>query len=179
MMKRLSPNRSVKEGIGFLLFAQNNKIENALFFLTLLFVPTQFGRHFWPSFSYVLGIRTDSLSPTLYLTAILILGLFVFFIASLKLRLMLPLFKKFFWFSPSLLFLTLIILTGILLSKNPTAGLYGFLKLLEFTFFGVYTALFATKANFKKVLFVFSAALIFESVLSVAQYLKQGSIGGL
>lgn len=169
----------MKEGTGFLLFAQNSKIENALFFLTLLFVPTQFGRHFWPSFSYVLGIRTDYLSPTLYLTDILILGLFVFFIASLKLRFILPLFKKFLWSLLTLLFFALVVLAGILLSRDPTAGLYGFLKLLEFIFFGVYTTYFVTKANFKKLLFVFSIALIFESVLSVAQYLKQGSIGGL
>ena len=169
----------MKEGTGFLLFAQNSKIENALFFLTLLFAPTQFGRHFWPSFSYVLGIRTDYLSPTLYLTDILILALFIFFIASFKLRSSPLLFKKFSWFSSSSLFLTLTILIGILLSKNPLAGLYGLLKLLEFIFFGVYTAHFVTKINFGKILFVFSAAIIFESILSVAQYLKQSSIGGL
>lgn len=67
---------------------------------------------------------------------------------------------------------------GILLSKNPGAGLYGLLKLLEFIFFGVYTTRFVTKINFKKILFVFSLAIIFESILSAAQYLKQSSIGG-
>ena len=168
----------MKDETGFLLFARNSKIENALFFLTLLFLPTQLGRHFWPSFSYILGIRTDYLSPTLYLTDILILLLFIFFIASLKLRPFPSLFKKFFWSSSSLLFLVLIILIGISLSKNPLAGLYGLLKLLEFIFFGAYTTHFITKINFKKILFVFSVAIIFESVLSVAQYLKQSSIGG-
>src|SRR3989338_9410931 len=103
MMKRLSPNQSVKDETGFLLFARSSKIENALFFLTLLFLPTQLGRHFWPSFSYILGIRTDYLSPTLYLTDILILLLFIFFIASLKLRPFPSIFKKFFWSSSSLL----------------------------------------------------------------------------
>ena len=167
----------MKAETGSLLFARKSKIENALFFLTLLFAPTQLGRHFWPSFSYVLGIRTDYLSPTLYLTDILILVLFIFTIASFKPRFLPLLFKKFFWVSSSSLFLIFIII-GILLSKNPPAGLYGLLKLLEFIFFGVYTAHFVTKANFKKILFVFSVGIIFESILSAAQYLAQSSIGG-
>lgn len=165
----------MKAETGSLLFAQNSKIENSLFFLTLLFAPTQFGRHFWPSFSYVLGIRTDYLSPTLYFTDILILLLFIFTIATPKLRFFPLLFKKFSWASSSLL---VFIIIGISLSKNPPAGLYGLLKLLEFIFFGVYTAHFVTKANLKKILFVFSVAIIFESILSVAQYLIQSSIGG-
>ena len=44
-----------------------------LFYLLLLFLPTQLGRHFWFDFSFVRGIRIDYLSPTLYLTDILIL----------------------------------------------------------------------------------------------------------
>ncbi len=169
----------MKEETGFLLFAQNSKIENALFFLILFFLPTQLGRHFWPSFSYVLGIRTDYLSPTLYLTDILIIALFIFFITSLRLKTLSSLFKQFSWFLTSLLFLGLIILMGILLSKSPPAGLYGLLKLLEFIFLGVYITRFVTKANFNKILFVFSIAIIFESILTVAQYLKQSSMGGL
>lgn len=88
------------------------------------------------------------------------------------------LFKKFFWAFSSLLFLVVIII-GILLSRNPLAGLYGLLKLLEFIFFGVYTAHFVKNANFRQILSFFSLAIIFESILSVAQYLKQSSIGGL
>ena len=68
---------------------------------------------------------------------------------------------------------------GIAFSKNPLAGLYGFLKLLEFIFFGAYTAFYITKNNFKKILFIFSIAIIFESILSISQYLKQSSIGGV
>ena len=36
-------------------------------FLFLLLIPTQLGKHFWPEWSYFLGIRVDYLSPTLYL----------------------------------------------------------------------------------------------------------------
>jgi len=168
----------VKAETGFLLFAQNRKIENALFFLILLFAPTQFGRHFWPSFSYILGIRIDYLSPTVYLTDILIFLLFIFFITSLQIKYLSKLFKKFSWLSINLLFLIAFLFLGVIFSKSPLAGFYGLLKLLEFIFFGVYTTRFITKINFRKILFVFSVAIIFESILSVVQYLKQSSIGG-
>src|SRR3989344_1581709 len=179
MIKRLSPNQSVKAETGSLLFAQNSKIENALFFLTLLFAPTQFGRHFWPGFSYILGIRIDYLSPTVYATDILIFLLFIFFINNLQIKYLSKLLKRFSWLSISLLFLIAFLFLGVIFSKSPLAGFYGLFKLFEFIFFGVYTARFVTKINFKKILFVFSAQIIFESILSVAQYLKQSSIGGL
>ena len=175
----MSPNQSAKDETGFLLFAQNHKIENILFFLILLFLPTQLGRHFWPSFSYISGIRIDYLSPTVYLTDVLILLLLIFFISRLKLRSPLLIFKKFPWFSLNLLFLIFIFLIGILISKNPGAGFYGLLKFLEFVFLGIYTARFVTKINFKKILLVFSIPIIFESLLSFTQYLRQSSIGGI
>src|SRR6266704_691714 len=52
-------------------------MENLLFSLLILFLPTQFGKHFWPSFSIIQGIRVDYLSPTLYFTDILIILLFL------------------------------------------------------------------------------------------------------
>ena len=46
-------------------------VSNLLLFLFLLFIPTQLGRHFWPSWSLVQGIRVDYLAPTLYLVDII------------------------------------------------------------------------------------------------------------
>ena len=48
-----------------------SKLRNILLFLFLLLIPTQLGRHFWPEWSYVLGIRVDYLSPVLYLVDII------------------------------------------------------------------------------------------------------------
>ena len=45
--------------------------------ILVLLIPTQLGMHFWPEFSNVLGFKIDSLSPTIYLTD-LILILFTF-----------------------------------------------------------------------------------------------------
>jgi len=43
------------------------------FFLFGLLLPTQLGKHFWPVFSFVNGIRVDYFSPTLYATDIFLL----------------------------------------------------------------------------------------------------------
>src|SRR5438105_4334390 len=46
-------------------------------FLLLFLLPTQLGKHFWPEFSFVQGLRIDYLSPTLYVTDMLVGILFV------------------------------------------------------------------------------------------------------
>ncbi|MBI4084564.1 MAG: O-antigen ligase family protein [Candidatus Levybacteria bacterium] len=74
-----------------------------------------------------------------------------------------------------------LLLVGVFLSKSPAAGLYGFLKLLEFTFFGVFTAWFLTKNSkaYSTVLLLFAVGIIGESFLAIVQFLNQGSIGGI
>jgi hypothetical protein len=49
-------------------------LENVFLFLFLLLIPTQLGRHFWPEWSSVMGVRVDYLSPTLYLVDIIWMG---------------------------------------------------------------------------------------------------------
>src|SRR5476649_2203358 len=48
-----------------------------LSYLLIFLLPTQLGIHFWPNFSLLLGIRVDYLSPTLYVTDVVILSLIV------------------------------------------------------------------------------------------------------
>lgn len=162
--------------------SQKINTERLIFYLVLLFLPTQFGRHFWPSFAFIYGIRVDYLSPTLYITDLLIITLFLFFtvpklkkkkiLKNLQNIMKIPSSYKFF-----LLFL-LITVVGIILSKNPFAGWYGFIKLLEFIFFGFYISVFINKTRFKTALTLFSISVIYESVLSIAQFVNRGSLGG-
>lgn len=171
-----------KERIGFWWLSQKINFERTLFLLILLFLPTQLGRHFWPSFSYVLGIRVDYLSPTLYLTDILVLGLFVFWFSKLKFKR----YKNYLnqvktrkVFTLAIVMFIAFLIIGIFLSKNPMGGWYGFLKLLEFVFFGIYTALNIKSFKLSTILTIFSIDSAFESFLSVAQYLNQASLGGI
>ena len=52
-------------------------LEKILLFLFVLLIPTQLGKHFWPEWSRVVGIRVDYLSPTLYFLDLVWLGLFL------------------------------------------------------------------------------------------------------
>ncbi len=164
----------------------NQKINpSAIFFyLLVLFLPTQFGKHFWPNFSYVYGIRTDYLSPTLYLTDILITGLILSWIleslvsasglshaiklASSNIVKLLILF-----------FIVLFLLAGVLHSNNPPVGIYGIIKLLEYVFLFTYTAKNFRKLNSFVLFSTFIAGVLAESFLTIAQYINQGSLGGI
>ncbi len=158
-----------------------NKVQNLIFYLTLLFLPTQFGKHFWPNFAILNGIRVDYLSPTVYATDILIIFIFILSVAKLQItNYKLQINFKFIKSKILVIIFTTCLFIGIIFSKSPGAGFYGLLKLLEFSFFGYFTA---TQINFKKewrrIALIFSLGLFFESFLAIAQYLKQGSIGGL
>jgi len=51
---------------------------NRFFFFVFLFLlPTQLGKHWFFSFSYLSGVRSDYLAPTLYLTDVVIIFLAV------------------------------------------------------------------------------------------------------
>lgn len=56
-----------------------------LFFLFVLISPTQLGKHWWPAWSLVNGVRVDYLSPTLYVTDAL-LGLLLLVIVIWKVK---------------------------------------------------------------------------------------------
>lgn len=166
-------------------------IETILFSLLLLFLPTQFGKHVWPSFSFVLGQRIDYLSPTLYVTDILVILLFiVWVIHTLSLRakrgnLMtlrigeiassLAMTKKILTF----IFLFFLFLTiNISLSQSPLEALYGLLKLFEVGFLTYYIGNIH-RTKLKILLFPLTFGIISESVLAIAQFFTQGSLGGI
>ena len=55
-----------------------------LFQVFIFLLPVQLGYHFWPEWAFVFGIRVDYLSPTLYLTDVLFLILFLLFLITQK-----------------------------------------------------------------------------------------------
>ncbi len=59
-------------------------------------------------------------------------------------------------------------------------GMYGFLKLIEFSFLGFYVSqFFVTKQNYEQGIFILSVSVITESLIAIGQYLIQGSLGGV
>lgn len=155
--------------------------ERFVFYLLILFLPTQLGKHFWPDFSLVSGIRIDYLSPTVYVTDILVGVLFFCWLIrqsySVKFK---NLNLKLQRLTVSFSLLILVLLLNIYLSHNIWSGLYHLLKLLEFSFVGYYVAMTViTFVQFKRIVFFLGIGVIGQSVLAIAQFLKQGSLNGV
>ena len=153
------------------------KFHQKLFWLLVLLLPVQLGKHFWPEGSYVLGLRVDYLSPTAYLTDLLVLGILVFWFWERRKQLRVSLFKKVikqYWW---VLAIFTYLLVNALLAYNPGAGFYKFLKVVELSFLGFYVA------KNQRTLWLAAEALpwaiIYSSLIAIGQFLKQTSLGGL
>ena len=143
-----------------------------LFWLTILLLPTQIGRHFWPQESYLLGLKIDYLSPTIYLTDILILGTVFFWLVSLswlKVRNMIN--KRLF------LLIIFLLLVNVLIAVNPLVASYKVLKLAEFLLFGLYIV--KNKITPKQIFLPLSLSLVATLIVALLQFWKQGSLNGI
>ncbi len=149
------------------------RIESILLFLTLLFLPTQLGKHFWPQFSYVYSLTIDYLSPTIYFWDLLAVSLVSVFILQRKT------IKK------SALNLYLLFILANVLSLFPFTGLSinfgaGLVRLEQFLIaglFGVYLASLDVKKN-KNVFFAsLLISVFFQAALALGQFLSRGTLG--
>ena len=149
------------------------RAEDILLFLTLLFLPTQLGKHFWPEFSFIYSLPIDYLSPVVYFWDLLVLGLITSFVLQKGKfnRLALNLFLLF------LLSQTLSLMQNIHDAKALGVGLVRLEQYLVAGFFGVYIASLKLKTRVFKLFLPLSLAVLGESLLSIAQFLKAGTVG--
>jgi len=137
-----------------------------LFGLLLILLPTQLGLHFWPEWSMVLGRRIDYLSPTVYLTDIIIVSILSFWFLRSRPK-----------FNPRIPFLVLLLAAlNIWVSQNQPVAIYKWLKVLEFGMLGWYIV--KTKPSTSFVIWNLSFGILFSSLLAIGQFLFQRSIGG-
>lgn len=155
------------------------RLERLIYYLLLATFTIQLGKHFWPSFAFVDGIRVDYLSPTLYLSDIFAVILFLIFLVRTKKSMLSLLANKYF-----LLFVAVIIL-GLIQAVSKLAVLYGILKFLEFSFVAFYTANFVhflgkdKKENMGNVLYVLVLGGLVQLLLIAFQFVGQESLGGI
>jgi len=148
------------------------------FYSTIVLLPTQLGKHFFPDWALILGRRVDYVSPTLFLTDItIILTLFFWFlnqcmIHRLRFTKKLLCVKEIFIF---LFFCTFIIFNSIFAS-SPLIALYKWTKVIEFVIFGLY--IIKTKPSLPRTIWCLSFAVFYSSVIAIAQFLIQHSVGG-
>ena len=149
------------------------RVENVLLFLTLLFFPTQLGKHFWPPFSFVYSLPIDYLSPTIYFWDLLVVLLITVFIASGK-----PINKL-----ALNIFLLFILSQIISLIPYQSSGLNlgaGLVRAEQYLISGLFGIYIASK-NVHQVKFIFiwglGLAILGQSILAILQFFKEGTIG--
>lgn len=145
-----------------------------LFYLSLFFLISQLGLHFWPPSSFIFGIRVDYLSPAIYFSEILI---FLFILQTLKKN-----FKEFMKLmgKKKFLFLMLILIIGtnIFFSISPFISLIKGIKFLLAILFGISAYLVRKRINWEMFVNVFSLSIILISLIGISQSLKGGTLGG-
>lgn len=150
--------------------AKLQRIENVLLFLTLLFLPTQLGKHFWLEFSFIYSLPIDYLSPTLYFWDLLVICLCIIFIlrGSYINRVALNLF-----------FLFILTQTASLLSSFASIGV-GLVRLEQYAVAGLFGVYIASSKNpsVKSIIFWgLGLSIIGEGILAIFQFLKNGTLG--
>jgi hypothetical protein len=148
------------------------KLHERLFQLFVFLVPTQLGLHFWPDWALIFGIRIDYLSPTLYLSqVVLIILLLLFLYTDGKKNISITGLKKI--MVGSFVFVVL-----FFLSSGPLVTLSRFW--LIFSSIGLFLYVKATYSrSHKLVASPFLLSLCFLAVVSLIQFLLGHSIEGV
>lgn len=145
------------------------RLERLLLFLTVLFLPTQLGKHFWPEFSSVYSLKVDYLSPTVYFWDLLVVGICFLGLLLKKPfnRLVLNLFFLF----------VLTQLLSLIVSQNLAVGLVRLEQYLVAGLFGVYIAS-SRFSEIKPIIFWgLFWSIMGEAVLAIAQFFKGATLG--
>lgn len=145
---------------------QLKRIEKLLLFLTILFLPTQLGKHVWPQFSFVYSLPIDYLSPIFYFWDLLVIFLWIIFLLSKQHINKLALTLYYFF----------LLTQALSLIFNPNGIGVGLVRLEQYMMaglFGVYVASSNLKTKLSLPLIL---AVLFESILAILQFLKGGTL---
>lgn len=154
------------------------RVERLLLVLLLVLLPTQLGFHWWPEWAVVLGRRVDYLSPTLYLTDVILVLLLVVYLFNTRLLNKVSLTGgKHLWSWLAALVLGFgLIVVNIFLARIPEVAFFRWLKITEMISFGWY--LVQRKVPMVWVWRWLGVAAVWSFLLAGLQLGKQGSAGG-
>jgi len=135
-------------------------IKRAILFLLIFCLPFQLGYHFWLPQSFVSSFRVDYLSPTFYLTDLLILCYLILNLRRIKLN---PLF-------------IILVSINLWITKGNPVTIFAWLRLLEY--YLLFQVLRSESNLTSKARKPFLLSLCVILSLSALQFLFQSSIGG-
>ncbi len=137
--------------------------------LLTLFSPTQLGKHFWPSYSYLSGLKIDYLSPVFYFTDILLVLLFLFNLKSLLQQVdKLSLFLK--------ISIVAFPVLNIIFAIHPLPALIFWLRI--FLLISFVSTIISRPSLLKTIYYTLFTTLIFTSLLTITQFILQSSLNG-
>lgn len=161
------------------------KVKLTFFYLLLVLLPTQLGRHFFFSFSFISGIRNDYLTPTLYLTDILIfVPVFITVLEKYHLYMIFGRKQKTISVNNSnyriqifllLIFLYLLV-SSFFIAREFWPAIYKTFKICEFVLLGI--SIVEIVPKLKSVVLALSVGAFYSSVIAIMQFVMQKSIGG-
>jgi len=159
------------------------KFHRRLFQWLVFLLPLQLGRHFWPGWAYLWGLRIDYLSPTLYLTDLLVMAILLFWWGEKikgrrRLSIALEAIKTKNWRAlllPAAFFSFLLV--NVWLAANSAAALYKLGKVVEFALLGFYVA--QTGFSPEIIVFPLLGAVVYSALLAWGQFWQQASLGGV
>lgn len=149
------------------------KFHQFFFCLLIILLPLQLGKHFWPDFSLVLGLKIDYLSPTLYLTDVFVVGLTLSWLVENGKNLK---SAKIFRYNFLIAFF-LLLLVNIFFASSKEIAIFRYLRIMEAGLLALYVSnnfLFAKKI----ITSLLPATLVYEFILVIWQFYNQSSIGG-
>jgi O-antigen ligase len=152
------------------------KLHQKFFWLLIFSLPFQIGRHFWPKFSFVLGLKIDYLSPTLYLTDLLLLLVLFFWLWETREKAKsfnLSWLKKNWWVGIFFLFFCL----NVFLAQNQGVAFYKLVKITELFLLAFYVA--KNSLSLRSLAFPLSLGVLVSSIIALFQFFHQGSLNGL
>jgi hypothetical protein len=165
-----------------------NKLRELIFLLLIFLIPTQLGKHFWPTWSFVNGVRIDYLAPTIYVTDVLVVLLWFLTVFQKILSNTIQYYqiltntnqlKK--NLNKILAFVGMIALIFLFVSSiriNPLS-IIKLLKLIEIGVFAFLVKIYVNKKTYRQFIFVLSLSMLFQSFLAIAQFFNHGSLNGI
>jgi hypothetical protein len=149
------------------------KLRRIILFFLIFLTPVQLSFHYWPAFSSISSVKVDYLSPTLYLSDIIIIAFLVLDIPRSK-RATVRLSNL----SPAYYLLLLFTVTNIMFSFLPLLSFYKYLRLL--LYYLLFKTLIGNRHEFIKTLpFALPLSLVWVCFLAFWQFGIRHSVGGL
>ncbi|MBW6441716.1 O-antigen ligase family protein [Patescibacteria group bacterium] len=154
-------------------------ISKSLFYLLVFLIPVNLGKHFELIESYVWGILTDYLIPTIYVQDILIILIVIFWILGGGLKKISK--NNFKILERKELQISSLLIFSILLSTFTSArfipSIYAWVRIFLYFLLFIYILVeIPVEDHFFRILNTLAISVIFLSVLGIAQYLNRGSV---